>query len=507
MYRRVDGAHSGHHPGSDVSIHPGLSSFGHPATLVTLPTVSLEGLPMSLLSQSVAETKALLARADLDSDADVSAVVDAELARRRLDLSDLSALEQAELIAERVHTLQPSTSDLADRIASANASGRSFVAKFGIDPTGSEVHIGHAVPMLVLSRFQRMGHQVVFIVGDVTAKIGDPAGRSSERPQLTDDEIAHNLSTYREQVSPFFDFSSAHFRYNGDWLREVTLPRLIEIASQLPLSMSLQREDFRTRLADGRGLSLAELLYSVVMALDSVEIACDIELGGLDQFLNMQMCRRVMTVCGQEPEIVAATALIEGTDGTGAKMSKSGGNYVPVAAAAGEVYGKLMSIPDRLTGIYLRALTELRDVEVALLEERVAAGSLHPMDLKKILAGIVTASVRGAAAASTARFEFSARFSRRQYSNLTGLPMVSVDDRTVATALIQLGFAKSKGEVRRLASERGVRIVVEDGDEQNEAILDEAATGSPLVDVIGSPSGTPYLRVGRKVARLLPAEQ
>ena len=198
-----------------------------------------------------------------------------------------------------------------------------------------------------------MGHQVVFIVGDVTAKIGDPSGRSDERPALTDADIARNLATYQQQVTPFFDFTRAQFRYNGDWLRDVKLPELIEITAQIPVSMPLQREDFRQRLEAGKGLSLAELLYSVVMALDSVEIDCDLEVGGIDQFLNMQMCRKVMEICGQTPELVVATSLIEGTDGTGAKMSKSKGNYVPVAAAAGEIYGKLMSVPDRLVGTVL----------------------------------------------------------------------------------------------------------------------------------------------------------
>ena len=177
----------------------------------------------------------------------------------------------------------------------------------------------------------------------------------------------------------------------------VTLPRLIEITSHIPVSMSLQREDFRNRLAAGHSLTLAELLYSVAMALDSVEINCDVELGGLDQFLNMQMCRKVMEICGQEPELVVATTLLEGTDGTGAKMSKSRGNYVPLTAPPGEVFGKLMSVPDHLMVPYLKALSEWQGSELILVERRLADGSLHPVDLKKILAGEVDrgASRRG----------------------------------------------------------------------------------------------------------------
>ena len=301
---------------------------------------------MTLLSRSVEASTSLLAGADLATDGTVRQLLEMTHERRRMDLSDLSPAEQGALVADRCAQLQPSAEALAARVGEAAKKGRRFIAKFGIDPTGAEVHLGHAGPMLLLSRFQRMGHQVVFIVGDVTAKIGDPSGRSDERPALTDEDIAANLATYREQVSPFFDFSRAEFRHNGDWLRAVTLPRLIEVTARVPVAMPLQREDFRARLASGHSLSLAELLYSVAMALDSVEVGCDLEVGGLDQYLNMQMCRKVMEICGQEPELVAAVPLLEGTDGTGAKMSKSRGNYVPLTAPAGEIFGKLMSVPD-----------------------------------------------------------------------------------------------------------------------------------------------------------------
>lgn len=179
------------------------------------------------------------------------------------------------------------------------------------------------------------------------------------------------------------------------------------------MSMPLQREDFRKRSEAGKGLSLGEVFYSVVMALDSVESNCDLEVGGIDQFLNMQMCRKVMEICGQTPELVVATPLVEGTDGTGAKMSKSKGNYVPVAAPPGEMFGKLMSVPDRLVAPYFRALSEWRDTELAIAAQRLADGSLHPMGLKKILAGEVTAAIHGVDAAMTAGEEFTARFSRR----------------------------------------------------------------------------------------------
>ncbi len=333
---------------------------------------------MSRLSRSVDQASALLADADLSDENVVRQLLELTYARRRMDLTDLSPAEQASLVAERSEQLQPSPEALAKRVIKASEKGRPFIAKLGIDPTGAELHIGHTVPMMMLSRFQRMGHLVVFIVGDVTAKIGDPSGRSEERPPLTDEDIAQNLATYRRQASPFFDFEKAEFRHNGDWLRLVTLPRLIEITAHVPLSMSLQREDFRNRLAAGHSLSLAELLYSVAMAIDSVEVHCDLEVGGIDQFLNMQMCRKVMEICGQEPELVVATPLLEGTDGTGAKMSKSAGNYVPLTAQPSEVFGKVMSIPDRLMEPYLKALSEWQGSELALAAKRLADGLVAP---------------------------------------------------------------------------------------------------------------------------------
>jgi tyrosyl-tRNA synthetase len=461
---------------------------------------------LTRLSQSVDRATALLKNADLAADPTVRELLTETTHRRSLDLSDLSPAEQAALIAARAQELQPSIDALAERITEVSRKGRRFIAKFGIDPTGAEVHLGHAVPMLVLSRFQRMGHQVVFIVGDMTAKIGDPSGRSDERPALTDAEIARNLATYREQVTPFFDFQRAQFRHNGDWLRQVTLPQIIEIIAQIPVSMPLQREDFRQRLEAGQGLSLAELMYSVVMALDSVETRCDLEVGGIDQFLNMQMCRKVMDICGQTPEVVVATSLIEGTDGTGAKMSKSKGNYVPLTAPPGEIFGKIMSVPDRLVEPYFRALSEWLDSELAVVSGQVKDGALHPMDLKKILAGEVTAAIHGIDAAMKARDEFVARFSKRAFGEVDDLPTVTDLNQPIIEVVKALDFANSNSDVRRVAQQNGLRLVVESDGSQEQVTLSAEDAREPLAAVIkdklDGQAGDVYLKVGRKLARV-----
>jgi tyrosyl-tRNA synthetase len=463
---------------------------------------------MSRLSRSVEEASALLADGDLSGAGVVHDLLELTYTRRRLDLSDLSPAEQAALVAVRAEQLQPSADALAKRVTEASEQGRPFIAKLGIDPTGAEIHIGHMVPMLVLSRFQRMGHLVVLIVGDVTAKIGDPSGRSEERPHLTDDDIARNLATYKQQAAPFFDFEQAEFRYNGDWLRLVTLPRLIEITQHVPLSMSLQRDDFRTRLAAGHSLSLAELLYSVAMAIDSVEIRCDVELGGIDQYLNMQMCRKVMEICGQEPELVVAMPLLEGTDGTGGKMSKSAGNYVPLTAPAGEVFGKVMSIPDRLMVPYLKALSEWQEPELVLVGQRLSDASLHPMDLKRVVAGEVTAALHGVDAAMQAREDFDAHFSRRSFAEVEDLATIRDLDQPVVEVVKSLGFAASNSEVRRVAEQKGLRLVVEPADRvgQEQFVLGpddiRELLSTALRSKLNGLSGRFYLRVGRKLARI-----
>lgn len=484
--------------------------MGSPRPAVSMspqPTQPTEnnGEIMTRLSQSVTRASTLLADGYLGSDEVVRQLLAETTSRRTMDLSDLNPAEQAAIVESRAQQLQPGAKALVERIDEAAKAGRPFVAKFGIDPTGAEVHLGHAVPMIVLSRFLRMGHKVVFIVGDITAKIGDPSGRSDERPPLSDEDIAKNLSTYRDQVTPFFDFTKAEFRHNSDWLARITLPKIIETTSKIPLSMPLQRDDFRKRLEAGQGLSLAELLYSVAMALDSVEVNCDIEVGGIDQFLNMQMGRKVMEIHGQQPEIVVATSLIEGTDGTGAKMSKSKGNYVPLTAPAGEIFGKLMSIPDRLVDQYLRALSEWTDAEIDLVNARVADGTLHPMDLKKVLAGEVTAALHGVDAAMKAREEFVSRFSKKSFGDVDDLPEIANIDLPVVEIVKELGFAKSNGDVRRVAEQNGLRIVVETAEGQDQIALTADDIREPIAallrDRVRGEGGT-YLKVGRKLARI-----
>ncbi|GAA1131909.1 tyrosine--tRNA ligase [Streptomyces javensis] len=468
---------------------------------------------MTRLGESVARASELLSQ-DLSSDKTVERLLEETGSRRYIDLTDLSPTEQAELIASRTVEILPGVADLAKRIEERRGAGQGLAIKLGIDPTAADVHLGHVVPMIILNRFQRMGHDVTLLIGDFTAKIGDPSGRTAERPPLTDDDIARNLAGYQDQVRPFFDFEKVNFRQNSEWLAPYTFPELLGLLAQVPVSQLLQREDFRNRLAAGSGLTMSELLYPIAQALDSVALECDVELGGADQLLNLQMGRKLMELRGQRPQLVVTMPLIEGTDGTGAKMSKSKGNYVALSATAEDVFGKIMSIPDRLMKPYLEAWTEWTDAEITAAIARVEERSLHPMDLKKVLAGEVVAALYGLEKAMAARAGFVAQFSKKSFTDVE-TPVVDAGEHgteSIATVLSKvLEFQPSASAARRVAKQNGLRLVIETEGGQQSVVLPEAQAVRPLAEVVAetlasagltAASGGVYLKAGRKIAQV-----
>ena len=431
--------------------------------------------------------------------------------RRSLDLSSLSADEQFKHISSRVsHVITPER--LRELLAEHKKSSTPMRIKFGIDPTGADVHLGHAVPIILAGRLQRMGHKLIIIIGDVTAKIGDPSGRTKERPSLTDEDIQKNLETYKEQMSPFVDFDKAELRKNSEWLLDITTPELLGLLARIPLSMQLQREDFRKRLDAGHSLSTAELLYSIYMAYDSVAVTADIEIGGVDQLLNMQMCRKVMEIRELEPEVLLTTHLIEGTDGTGDKMSKSKGNYVGLSEDAADMYGKIMSIPDRLLIPYLTTITELSDSEAHSIAKRMDEGTLNPMTIKHLLAFDVVSIVKGVETAKQTRKQFIVQFSKRAFGDMTDLPEVSLTkdgDALLLDILVRLGFAQSKSEARRLTESGGVQLVAEGTSQEiKKCTMDDVSKVSFGDMVVTFKSQHPvaehyFLKVGRSVAKIV----
>ena len=320
--------------------------------------------------------------------------------------------------------------------------GRPLRIKLGVDPTAPDIHFGHTVVIEKLRQFQMLGHQAVLLIGDFTATIGDPSGRSVTRPPLTREEVLSNAETYTEQAFKILDKSKTEVVYNGDWFRKMSYEEILKLNARVTLQQMLQREDFRNRLDSGQEVRLHELQYPVMQGWDSVEIRADVELGGTDQLFNILVGRDMQKAEGQPQQVVMVMPLLEGLDGV-KKMSKSYGNYIGVSEPPQEMFGKLMSVSDELMDrYYLLLLGETRDA------------SSHPMDSKKSLAEKLTARYHGAEAATAAREDWDTRFSKKDLT-AAELPEISVPaDSTVLSLtahafLTAFGIEKSNGELRK----------------------------------------------------------
>ncbi len=333
----------------------------------------------------------------------------------------------------------------AEELLEKLRAGRPLRVKLGVDPTAPDIHFGHTVALEKLRQFQELGHQAVLLIGDFTATIGDPSGRSATRPPLTRDEVMANAATYTEQAFKILDRDKTEIVYNGDWFRKMSYDEILRLNARVTLQQMLQREDFRNRIEEGREVRLHELQYPVMQGWDSVEILADVELGGTDQLFNILVGRDMQKEQGQPQQVVMVLPLLEGLDGV-RKMSKSYGNYVGVSDPPQEMFGKLMSVSDELMDRYYTLLLgEARDP------------AAHPMDAKKRLAGRLTARYHGGTAGDAALADWEARFSRRDLAaaELPGVALSAVPSG--ATVLSLAGFAfetayglkKSNGELRR----------------------------------------------------------
>ena len=368
-------------------------------------------------------------------------------------------------------------------------SGRPLRVKLGIDPTSPDLHLGFMVVLNQLDRFARAGHHVTLIIGDFTARIGDPSGRNVTRPQLTQDEIEANMQTYREQAGKVLDLDRIELRYNSEWLDKLGLGDLVKLLSKTTVAQMLERNDFHDRYAAGAPISLHEFLYPVAQAYDSVAIEADVELGGTDQLFNLLLGRQFQREFGQAPQICATVPLLVGLDGE-KKMSKSLGNYVGVAEAPRDQFGKLMRLPDALLPAYARYAAFRPATEVARLETAVAANSINPMEEKKQLAQDIVTRYHGAEAAAAARDYFERTVQRKEIPT-DDVPVMSAGDcKRVTELLVRSGFASSKREAERLIAGGGVKI---DGVVVSDAKQPWLAT-EPAILSVGS----------RKFAKVLP---
>jgi len=339
-----------------------------------------------------------------------------------------------------------------DELAAKLREGRPLRVKLGMDPTAPDLHLGHSVTLKKLRDFQRHGHTVIFLVGDFTAMIGDPTGRSETRKPLTREQIVANAETYQRQVSKILDPALTEVRFNSEWMDKLDVRGLIEIAAKLSVARMLERDDFEKRLAEQQPLFLHELLYPLVQGYDSVALRADVELGGTDQKFNMLVARELQRAFGQPPQVVMTMPLLEGLDGV-RKMSKSYGNAVGLTDAARDMFGKLMSIPDRMMSRYVELLSDAAPTELAAIR----SGKAHPMESKKRLATAIVTEYHDSDAAKDAREYFESKFQRREVPQ--DVPVFRIaEELWICELLKQLGFAVSTNEARRLVGQGAVRV-------------------------------------------------
>src|SRR5579871_6203685 len=296
--------------------------------------------------------------------------------------------------------------DLRERLIQAAKAGRPLRVKAGFDPTAPDLHLGHAVLLRKLKHFQDLGHQVIFLIGDSTAMIGDPTGRNATRPPLTRDEILANTETYKAQVFKILDEEKTEVRFNSEWLGTMRYEDIVRLCSRYTVARLLERDDFSKRYAGGVAISMHELLYPLAQGYDSVALECDVEMGGTDQRFNLLVGRELQKDYGQLQQIVATTPLLEGLSGD-KKMSKSLDNYVGITEPAEVMFRKIMSISDSLMFRYYELLTDTSMSEIAAMQERIATGGLHPMEAKMELGRLIVADFHSSADAAHAADEFT----------------------------------------------------------------------------------------------------
>ena len=369
-------------------------------------------------------------------------------------ISPEDALSQLERGADTIIPRE----ELLEKLRKSAKSGEPLRIKLGLDPTAPDIHLGFAVVLRKLRQFQDLGHHAHLIIGDFTAQIGDPSGKSKTRPQLTREQVEENAKTYQTQLSEILDSDKTTIHFNGDWLGKMGFADVIRLTAKYTVAQMLEREDFASRLADNKPVGMHEILYPLCQGQDSVEIKADVELGGTDQRFNNLVGRDLQRASGQEAQVVLLMPILVGTDGV-QKMSKSLGNYVGINDAPAEMFGKLMSIPDDAMRQYYTLCTAVPLDEV----EQILAG--HPMDAKKRLGREIVAIYHGADAATAAQSAFEQQFSRAEVP--AEMPEIEIAVKEIGVVdLLVACFGGSKSEARRMVEQGAVAV---DGDKIDDA--------------------------------------
>ena len=352
--------------------------------------------------------------------------------------------------------------ELRERLAQAAQAGRPLRVKAGFDPTAPDLHLGHTVLLRKMKHFQDLGHTVIFLIGDMTALIGDPSGRNITRPPMTREEINANAATYKAQVFKILDPEKTEVRFNSEWLQPLRYEDLVRLCSHYTVARILERDEFAKRYKEGTPISMHELLYPLAQAYDSVALRCDVEMGGTDQKFNLLVGREIQKGFGQPPQIVATMALLEGLDGVN-KMSKSLGNYIGITEPPEIMYRKVMQIGDSLMFRYYELLTDRSVEEIDRMRERIAGGELHPMLAKAELARLIVTDFHSAADGARAEEVFNRVVRRHEVP--ADIQSVSLPDGVrlsggirVDKMLARIGLAESVSDAVRKIKAGAVEI-------------------------------------------------
>ena len=363
-------------------------------------------------------------------------------------------------VDERLALIERGADELLRReeLRARLAEGRPLRVKAGFDPTAPDLHLGHTVLLNKMRQFQDLGHEVTFLIGDFTGRIGDPSGRNATRPPLDDEQIRSNAETYREQVFKVLDPARTVVRFNSEWFGPMPASDLIRLASRQTLARMLERDDFARRYAENRPIALHEFMYPLVQGYDSVALRADVELGGTDQKFNLLVGRELQKADGQPPQVVVTLPLLEGLDGV-QKMSKSLGNYVGVNDSPEDMFGKLMSIPDGIMWRYFDLLSLRDNASIARLRAGVESGA-NPRDAKYELALEIVGRFHGPAAAERAKASFVARFTRGALPEELETVRLAVegDGKALANILVEAGLTASTSDSHRMVKGGAVRV-------------------------------------------------
>ena len=374
--------------------------------------------------------------------------------------------------------------ELPRKLERSKRTGVPLRVKAGFDPTAPDIHIGHTVLIRKMRHFQQLGHQVIFLIGDFTAMIGDPSGRSATRPPLTREQIIENAETYKKQIFKLLDPERTELRFNSEWFAKFSADDFIRLAAKATVAQLLERDDFKKRFESQTPISLHELLYPLSQGYDSVALEADVELGGTDQKFNLLMARQVQREYGvKEPQLIMTTPLLEGIDGV-QKMSKSLGNYIGITESPGEIFGKVMSISDEMMWRYYELLTDLAPRELEDMKAACEKGARNPRDLKAELGRLIAADFHSEHEAQQASDEFDKTFRDRQMPS--DIPAIErpAEPIKLVKLLAAEGFASSVADAQRLIAQGGVRV--------------NGETVSDAKHEMGSTAGEVVIQAGRR---------